>query len=427
MMKKVFNSGNVVLLGGSDPEIMGVRVREFPVEADKDQNTADLQNPTSRAANGKVAEPAAFVQIDKHGIQTSIPPLPKTSMHLLQALHEPERCMKWLEMSFILDSESEMNFKVRSVRSAYVSTYQDNPPQLPISDLYQITRKVFKGGFSLGCPKDPEFTGLRAREFPFNGTRDVNPVAPGGVANGSGSGMREVSTGASESDSDGSVIARGTSGAPVHAQVISAKKRNPGMGIISPVTDPRILGVAMATESATPPGHRERTNDQYMAQMNSVVNIMPRSPEYHTPQSNVPLVRPPEQHRHMYQGIITGGTSRTYASSRADIMNYSEPREDLDWTRVTDLYERKRMQNLINGRKYRERMLAIDGKCRSGGNYPGASGVGGRISTGYGPRRGSGQQEEPYAVQNLRSSLEYHSASREDAVGRASPKPKEED
>jgi hypothetical protein len=129
----------------------------------------------------------------------------------------------------------------------------------------------------------------------------------------------------------------------------------------------------------------------------------------------------------MYQGIINGGTSRSHASSRVDIINYSEPGEDLDWTRVTDPYERKRMQNLINGRKYRERMLAIDGKSRSGGNYLGASGIGGRISTGYGPRRGPGQQEEPYAVQNLRSSLEYHSASREDEVGRASPKPKEED
>jgi hypothetical protein len=258
-----------------------------------------------------------------------------------------------------------------------------------------------------------------------NVTRNQDPVL--GVVNGSSSGMRGVSTGASESEPDGSVTARRTSGAPVHAQVTSAKKRIPGMGKISPATDPRILGVATTAESAPPPGHQERTNEQHMSQMNSVVNIMPRQPEYQMPQPSVPSVRLPEHHRHMFQGIITGGTSRKYASSRADIVNYSEPGEDLDWTRVTDPYERKRMQNLINGRKYHERMLAIDGKSRSGGNYPGASGVGGRISTGYGPRRGSRQQEEPYAVQNLRSSLEYHSASREDTVGTASPKPKEED
>jgi hypothetical protein len=323
--------------------------------------------------------------------------------------------------------------------------------------------------------RDYVFQGMRAREFPVkagtdqalqgrvsvspettgrrdfdNGTRNQDAVAPRGMVDASSSGMRGVSIGASESESDGSSVegrpssGQGrsleehehvhtgvsvgvTSGATVHAQVTSAKNGNPGMGKISPATDPRILGVAMVTESASLPGHQERTNEQNMAQMNNVVNIVPRPPEYHMPQPNVPYVRPPEQHKHMYQGIITGGTSRTYASSRADIMNYSEPGEDLDWTRVTDPYERKRMQNLINGRKYRERMLAIDGKSRSGGNYPGASGVGGRISTGYGPRRGSGQQEEPYAVQNLRSSLEYHSASREDAVSRASPKPKEED
>jgi hypothetical protein len=292
----------------------------------------------------------------------------------------------------------------------------------------------------------PETTGRRGLD---NGTRNQDAVAPRGMVDASSSGMRGVSIGASESESDGSsvegrlsgpqgrsleerehvhtgVSVDGTSGALLNAQVTSAQKRNPGMGKISPATDPRILGVAMTSESASPPGHQRRTNEQYMAQMNNVVNIVPRPSEYHMPQPSVPYVRPPEPRKHTYQGIITGGTSRTYASSRADIMNYSEPGEDLDWTRVTDPHERKRMQNLINGRKYRERMLAIDGKSRSGGNYPGASGVGGRISTGYGPRRGSGQQEEPYAVQNSRSSLEYHSASREDAVGRASPKPKEE-
>jgi hypothetical protein len=92
MMKKVFNSGNVVLLGGSDPEIMGVRVREFPVEADKDQNTADLQNPTSRAANGKVAEPAdsmTFVNCKQDRTTASL--YPQQRQGNLRRSHCPSR------------------------------------------------------------------------------------------------------------------------------------------------------------------------------------------------------------------------------------------------------------------------------------------------------------------------------------------------
>ena len=71
----------------------------------------------------------------------------------------------------------------------------------------------------------------------------------------------------------------------------------------------------------------------------------------------------------------------------ADIVNYAEPGEDLDWTKVTEPRERKRLQNIINGRKYRERRLAAEGQGGSGGNYPGASGVGSYLSAGYGQRQ----------------------------------------
>lgn len=71
----------------------------------------------------------------------------------------------------------------------------------------------------------------------------------------------------------------------------------------------------------------------------------------------------------------------------ADITNYAEPGEDLDWTKITEPRERKRLQNIINGRKYRERRLAAEGQGGSGGNYPGASGVGSYMSTGYGQRQ----------------------------------------
>lgn len=40
--------------------------------------------------------------------------------------------------------------------------------------------------------------------------------------------------------------------------------------------------------------------------------------------------------------------------------DYAVEGEDLDWTKVTDPRERKRLQNIINGRKYRERRLAAE-------------------------------------------------------------------
>lgn len=100
---------------------------------------------------------------------------------------------------------------------------------------------------------------------------------------------------------------------------------------------------------------------------------------------------------HLYTGASAasgGGQGQISASTMADIINYAEPGEDLDWTKVTEPRERKRLQNIINGRKYRERRLAAEGQGGSGGNYPGAAGVGSFLSTGYGSRQSSGQGQQ---------------------------------
>lgn len=96
---------------------------------------------------------------------------------------------------------------------------------------------------------------------------------------------------------------------------------------------------------------------------------------------------------HLYTGAsaASGGQGQISASTMADIINYAEPGEDLDWTKVTEPRERKRLQNIINGRKYRERRLAAEGHGGSGGNYPGAAGVGSYLSQGYGQRQSAQQ------------------------------------
>ncbi|KAK3708921.1 Chromatin structure remodeling complex protein sfh1 [Vermiconidia calcicola] len=106
---------------------------------------------------------------------------------------------------------------------------------------------------------------------------------------------------------------------------------------------------------------------------------------------------------HMYTGAsaASGGQGQISASTMADIVNYAEPGEDLDWTKVTEPRERKRLQNIINGRKYRERRLAAEGHGGSGGNYPGAAGVGSFLSTGYGQRQ-SLQQNQSQAQSQQR-------------------------
>ena len=59
---------------------------------------------------------------------------------------------------------------------------------------------------------------------------------------------------------------------------------------------------------------------------------------------------------------------------------YAIEGEDLDWTKVTDPRERKRLQNIINGRKYRERRLAAE--AAAGGN-PSQVGVVGSPMPGF--------------------------------------------
>ena len=108
------------------------------------------------------------------------------------------------------------------------------------------------------------------------------------------------------------------------------------------------------------------------------------SPGYVVTRPTVPHGRP---HHHIYRGTSSSGKDSVLATISADIKNYTEPGEDLDWTKVADPTERKRLQGIVGGRKYRERRLAAQGKGGSGGNYPGASGVGSYISNGYGPQR----------------------------------------
>lgn len=61
-------------------------------------------------------------------------------------------------------------------------------------------------------------------------------------------------------------------------------------------------------------------------------------------------------------GASTSGGQRRIArprnvnlSTRADIVKYARPGEDLDWTKVTKTKERKRLQSITAGRKFRER------------------------------------------------------------------------
>ena len=69
--------------------------------------------------------------------------------------------------------------------------------------------------------------------------------------------------------------------------------------------------------------------------------------------------------------------------------DYAIEGEDLDWTKVTDPRERKRLQNIINGRKYRERRMAGEAaEAAARGQLPAHSG--GPAGSGQGQGQGIG-------------------------------------
>lgn len=96
----------------------------------------------------------------------------------------------------------------------------------------------------------------------------------------------------------------------------------------------------------------------------------------------------PEQ----YAATVRGGGPSMFE-------DYAIEGEDLDWTKITDPRERKRLQNIINGRKYRERRLAQEASGVSGSLTPGREGSAGAMAMPS-PAMGSGQmQMNPSQVQ----------------------------
>ncbi|KAK3112094.1 Chromatin structure remodeling complex protein sfh1 [Teratosphaeriaceae sp. CCFEE 6253] len=152
-------------------------------------------------------------------------------------------------------------------------------------------------------------------------------------------------------------------------------------------------------EAALPPAHNANlplaaAQTRQVTHLQSDIAIFP-SHSTSSPPPKFPIDVNPSSH--LYTGA-SGGQGQISASTMADIINYAEPGEDLDWTKVTEPRERKRLQNIINGRKYRERRLAAEGHSGSGGNYPGAAGVGSYLSTGYGKRQSLMPEGEASAV-----------------------------
>lgn len=152
--------------------------------------------------------------------------------------------------------------------------------------------------------------------------------------------------------------------------------------------------ISTTTHIATQPNH-------YLSNMTSSTpsRLAPRNsnplPDF-IPQPSASSTLNPAAH--LYTGHTPATPPQISASTLADIVNYAEPGEDLDWTKIAEPRERKRLQNIINGRKYRERRLAAEGMGGSGGNYPGASGVGSTMSMGYGARASHGTPSAAAAV-----------------------------
>ncbi|KAK3051654.1 Chromatin structure remodeling complex protein sfh1 [Extremus antarcticus] len=158
---------------------------------------------------------------------------------------------------------------------------------------------------------------------------------------------------------------------------------------------------SQASAQQSQPAYQPAGISRQLSHLQSDVASFPAStppprPSYHHSQNSTSSI-PPSTSSHMYTGAsaASGGQGQISASTMADIVNYAEPGEDLDWTKIVEPRERKRLQNIINGRKYRERRLAAEGHGGSGGNYPGASGTGSFLSQGYGQRQSMLQPQSP--------------------------------
>ncbi|PNS19870.1 hypothetical protein CAC42_7837 [Sphaceloma murrayae] len=103
------------------------------------------------------------------------------------------------------------------------------------------------------------------------------------------------------------------------------------------------------------------------------------------------------RHSNSFTGAAPTNLTEQYAATLRGggpqmFQDYAIEGEDLDWTKVTDARERKRLQNIINGRKYRERRLAQEGQSAEGSPAPSGAGGSGVTYTGYsGSYQGQGQ------------------------------------
>ena len=216
---------------------------------------------------------------------------------------------------------------------------------------------------------------------------------------------------------DGKIASDMQSKAPAQQSIVEKSLRTPNVSVRLP-NEPRAfepapyknvqVQVTPAPKPAAKASDTGLSNSQHCKTVKLEGNVKEKSvvQNEHVTGSHVPHVNTVKKpngshgrpHNHIYPCTSSDGREEKNAAISADIRNYTEPGEDLDWTKVSDPTERKRLQGIIGGRKYRERQLAAQGKGGSGGNYPGAAGEGSYISKGYGPQR-------PYGYSKSKSPL----------------------
>ncbi|KAL1306643.1 hypothetical protein AAFC00_005319 [Neodothiora populina] len=115
------------------------------------------------------------------------------------------------------------------------------------------------------------------------------------------------------------------------------------------------------TARPEPPPQQQQQQQQQQIQHRTSVPPPQQTP--HTPSGFVPNPARALSQQRSFQDLsnlpdVYAATLR--GGGPAMFEEYAIEGEDLDWTKVTDPRERKRLQNIINGRKYRERRLAAE-------------------------------------------------------------------